>query len=187
MVCFGVLPSFGEEEEKEKEEKWGGQYSIALRGAAHPLVTGGFRLHRGNEGKEWKVGEKGTHANLRKRNGFFGLRWITESRVGSAYTRSGQEAVVKSFVKWDSGWTAVQGWDDCFLPGSEWLKGKHIAKHSLHLAHSLSHFTLPGSRLSPVEAFGMEYRDIACPYDESGEGFNPFFLRFLVYIDFILI
>lgn len=36
----------------------------------------------------------------------------------------------------------MYGRDGCFLPGSEWLKGKHIAKHLLHLAHSLSNFTL---------------------------------------------
>lgn len=35
-------------------------------------------------------------------------------------------------------------------------------------------FHSPGSRLSPVEAFGMEYRDIARQYGESGEGFYPF-------------
>lgn len=39
-------------------------------------------------------------------------------------------------------------------------------------------FHSPGSRLSPVEAFGMEYRDIARQYGESGEGFYPFVYRF---------
>lgn len=36
-------------------------------------------------------------------------------------------------------------------------------------------FHSPGSRLSPVEAFGMEFRAIASQYGESGEDFYPFF------------
>lgn len=36
-------------------------------------------------------------------------------------------------------------------------------------------FHSPGSCLSPVEAFGMEYWDIARQHGESGEGFDLFF------------
>ena len=89
-----------EREKRGRRQKGGGQQGIPLQGASKLPVTGAFRLQMGHEGEEWKEGEKGTHANLRKRSSFRGVRRKRESRVGSVYSRSRQSAMVKSFVKW---------------------------------------------------------------------------------------
>lgn len=92
-----------ERDKRGRRQKGGGQQVILLQGASEPPVSGPFRLQMGQEGGERKEGEKGTHANLRKRNSFRGIRRTRESRVGSVYTRSGQGAMVKSSVQLGSG------------------------------------------------------------------------------------